>query len=197
MLDQSFIDSLEKELTENVGIGLQYFNQLKPMNITLTLSLSYLMKNNAELLKQYTGQPLDQYISSKGRENNKTVIPLETISEQMNLLFNSSSIDKQAEGLKAFIRNKKAILAMGDELLQNWFQHDLAGMYHVYEKTMALSGEEDYLLKNRNLQWMKTIPSLLKKESQFIAIGALHLAGEFGLVTQLRNAGYTVTPVKL
>jgi uncharacterized protein YbaP (TraB family) len=197
LLDQSFIDSLENELKENVGIGLQYFNQLKPMNVTLTLSLIYLMKNNAELLKQYTGQPLDQYISSKGRENNKTVIPLETISEQMNLLFNSSSIEKQAEGLKAFIRNKKAMLAMGDELLQHWFKHDLAGMYPVYEKTIALSGEEDYLLKNRNLQWMKKIPSLLKKESQFIAIGALHLAGEFGLVTQLRNAGYTVTPVKL
>jgi uncharacterized protein len=86
---------------------------------------------------------------------------------------------------------------MGDELLQYWFQDDLAGMYRVYEKTIVLSGEEDYLLKNRNLQWMKTIPSLLKKESQFIAIGALHLAVEFGLITQLRNAGYTVTPVKL
>ena len=36
----------------------------------------------------------------------------------------------------------------------------------------------------------------MAKESQFIAVGALHLAGPFGLVLQLQELGYTVTPIK-
>jgi uncharacterized protein YbaP (TraB family) len=42
---------------------------------------------------------------------------------------------------------------------------------------------------------MKTLPDLMAKESQFIAVGALHLAGPYGLISLLQKQGYTVTPV--
>jgi uncharacterized protein YbaP (TraB family) len=37
---------------------------------------------------------------------------------------------------------------------------------------------------------------LLDEGGVFIAVGALHLSGEKGLVALLREAGYTVTPVE-
>jgi uncharacterized protein YbaP (TraB family) len=44
---------------------------------------------------------------------------------------------------------------------------------------------------------MKQLPELLQQQSSFIAVGALHLAGEDGLVAQLRKAGYSVTVQKM
>ena len=197
VLDKPFLDSLETELKNNIGAGVDQFNQLKPMNVTLTLSIIHLIKNNSAQLKKYTGLPLDAYFANAGKKMNKSITPLETIGEQMELLFNSQSIEQQAEALKTFLRKKTEMLKLSDQLLQSWFSHDMGAMNNIYQQTMELSGEEDYLVKERNLRWMKVLPGLLQKESQFIAVGALHLAGQFGLVEQLKQSGYTVTPVKL
>ena len=149
------------------------------------------------LLKKYTGLPLDAYFAGTGKEMKKIITSLETIGEQMELLFDSQSTEQQAEALKTFLRKKAEMVKLSDQLLQSWFSHDMNAMNKIYQQTMELSGEEDYLIKERNLRWMKTLPGLLQKESQFIAVGALHLAGQFGLVEQLKQSGYTVTPVKL
>lgn len=43
---------------------------------------------------------------------------------------------------------------------------------------------------------MEEIPTLINEKSTFIAIGALHLCGDEGLISLLRKKGYTVRPVK-
>ena len=83
LLDKAFLDSLETELKNNIGAGVDQFNQLKPANVTLTLSIIHLIKNNSAQLAKYTGLPLDAYFASTGKEMKKTIIPLETIREQM------------------------------------------------------------------------------------------------------------------
>ncbi|MDZ4822494.1 MAG: TraB/GumN family protein [Flavobacteriales bacterium] len=35
----------------------------------------------------------------------------------------------------------------------------------------------------------------MKKQPVFVAVGALHLSGEEGLVQQLRDKGFTVKPI--
>ncbi|MDX2045572.1 MAG: TraB/GumN family protein [Chitinophagaceae bacterium] len=196
LIDQPFRDSLDTELKNSIGVGLNQLDQFKPMNITLTLSIVHMMKSNRELLEKYTGLPLDAFFARSGKDMGKTVKPLETIKEQMDLLFNSASIDEQVTALKTFIRKKTEMAQLGDELIKKWFDHDLEGMNDIYEKTLQESGEEDRLIRERNSNWMKILPGLLHSESQFIAVGALHLGGEFGLVEQLKQKGYTVTPVK-
>lgn len=52
-----------------------------------------------------------------------------------------------------------------------------------------------YILNDRNSDWAEKIPSLIKKESKFIAVGAAHLGGEKGLIKLLQKKGYTVSPV--
>ena len=53
------------------------------------------------------------------------------------------------------------------------------------------------MIKKRNDNWMQTLPALFKKQSNFVAVGALHLAGSDGLVEQLKRMGYTVTAKNL
>jgi uncharacterized protein YbaP (TraB family) len=78
-----------------------------------------------------------------------------------------------------------------------WMNNDMEQLNTIYAKTISLSGAQDYLVKDRNQKWMKVLPALMQSKPQFVAVGALHLAGEEGLVQQLRNIGYTVTPLML
>ena len=179
-----------------MGVSLAQVDELKPMILTLTISLAYLMKNNSDRLRLYKGVPLDIYFVNEAKIQKKDINPFETVEEQMNMLFNKTSIDDQAIQLKIFTRNKEQAVQMGYELMVSWFNKDLKKMYTIYENMAQITGNQDYLVKDRNNNWMKTLLGLLGKESQFIAVGALHLAGPDGLIEQLEHLGYTVTPIK-
>lgn len=195
LLDAPFRDSLDAELKSTVGAGLLQLNQLKPANVSLILAVTYMMQNQAALLAKYSGLPLDAGFVAEGKQQGKKIKTLETIAQQMDFLFNSSSLDEQVMALKTFIRNKSEMTALSDELIGQWFAQDLKAMNEVYEKTLQVSGEEDRLIKERNINWMKVLPQWIQQTSQFIAVGALHLGGEYGLVQLLRQQGYTVEPV--
>ena len=99
--------------------------------------------------------------------------------------------------LQRFIRDKENNFRMGNELVKLYFENDLEKIYALYQQSPQSTGDMDYLLINRNKEWMKQLPSIISKQSNFIAVGALHLAGPDGLVAQLKKAGYTVTPQNL
>jgi uncharacterized protein YbaP (TraB family) len=54
----------------------------------------------------------------------------------------------------------------------------------------------DSVLKDRNQLWMQQIPDLISNQATFIGVGVGHLYGEIGLISQLREKGYTVKPVQ-
>ncbi|MEM9141005.1 MAG: TraB/GumN family protein, partial [Pseudomonadota bacterium] len=53
------------------------------------------------------------------------------------------------------------------------------------------------LLDDRNRAWMGRISQELAKGNVFIAVGALHLPGEAGLVSLIRQAGYQVERIEI
>jgi uncharacterized protein YbaP (TraB family) len=115
----------------------------------------------------------------------------------MDYLFNHLSDEQQADYLKLYIRNREEGNRMGNELLKTYFDNDLTAMYAIYKRASATTGDMEYLIKDRNYRWLKILPSLMKDQSQFVAAGALHLAGPDGLVEQLKQMGYTVTALNL
>lgn len=56
---------------------------------------------------------------------------------------------------------------------------------------------DDYLLVERNHIFLKAARPELDEGSAFIAVGCAHLSGAQGMVSLLRNAGYTVTRIPL
>jgi uncharacterized protein YbaP (TraB family) len=52
------------------------------------------------------------------------------------------------------------------------------------------------MVDRRNRKMRTRALPLLSKGKIFIAVGALHLIGEDGLVALLQNAGYTLEPVE-
>lgn len=53
----------------------------------------------------------------------------------------------------------------------------------------------DVLIKQRNENWLPKLTAQLQQQPSMIAVGTLHLFGEHGLITLLRQQGYTVTPI--
>lgn len=56
--------------------------------------------------------------------------------------------------------------------------------------------EEEELIFSRNANWAKLLPAIMQKKSTLFAVGCLHLPGEKGLLNLLKQAGYTISPVK-
>lgn len=197
LLDKGFTDSLDAELKATIGQGIEQFQSLKPMTVMLTLSMVNLMKDNQPLLKKYTGIPLDASFVAKAKALVKTATALETVNEQMDFLFNALSDEEQAAMLKLFIREKEENTRLGNELLKIYFEDDLRKIYSIYQESIKTMGDMGFLIKKRNDNWMKTLPALFTKQSNFVAVGALHLAGPEGLVEQLKRLGYTITAQNL
>jgi uncharacterized protein YbaP (TraB family) len=197
LVGKQFADSLNNEVMQTIGAPLAAVERLTPMNLMTTLALVQLMKDNDSLLNAYNGSPMDQSVANAAAKLGKTLTPLETLEMQMNLLFNSYSLNEQTMQLKDYLRNKEQGRQLGNALVKSYLSHDLDALQSIYDATLALTKQTDKLVKDRNLNWMKVLPGLMQEQNQFVAVGALHLAGPDGLVNQLRQQGYTVTAIAL
>ncbi|TCL08155.1 hypothetical protein BXY66_0188 [Shimia isoporae] len=63
----------------------------------------------------------------------------------------------------------------------------------IMELAALLAEVEAQLIERRNLQWVERLIPELAETPSLVAVGALHLPGEAGLLRLLENAGYKVT----
>jgi uncharacterized protein YbaP (TraB family) len=108
------------------------------------------MRDNDSLLKAYSGTPMDVAFLNKGKETGKQITTLETMEEQMHMLFNSLTIKEQIEQLKLFIRNYDESRQLGNDLILYYVKKDLGSIEKMADHTMSFTGNSEYLLKNRN-----------------------------------------------
>jgi uncharacterized protein YbaP (TraB family) len=82
-----------------------------------------------------------------------------------------------------------------------YLARDLAGMEVMWEESLAELEPQTAalfrarLIDNRNKLMVKRMATRLKEGRSFIAVGALHLPGEKGVLRLLEKKGYTVTRV--
>lgn len=197
LIDSASFNELDKVLKQFTGQGIDRFQSLKPMAIMLMLSMQALLEQGNTRLSRYHGLPLDAYFAAEQQKAGKTLTPLETVEHQSRLLFNTLTEQAQADLLKNYLANRKEQETLGLQLLNDYFQHDLGKLEALSTKMSAVTGPMDHLLEKRNHQWMQKLPEIMRGESGFIAVGALHLAGDNGLIALLRKAGYNVTAQKV
>lgn len=183
------------ELNRQSGMTLAQLNQMKPATVALLLTMAYAQRGNGETLARYPGKPIDYHLAAAGKKLAKAVTELETMEEQFGILYNTFSVEEQARQLVALVDQKELAATAQVKLLELYLGRDLAGLYAYADQLPDEFGTSDMLLKKRNEKWMNVLPDLMKRGSQFIAVGALHLPGPEGLIALLRQAGYTVTPV--
>jgi uncharacterized protein YbaP (TraB family) len=189
-------DSINTTLMSKLGMPITLFGKMKPIGIYMLFSTSEM--KNTDIVIDYKGVPMDLYVQNEAKKNKKPVLALETIEEQSELLFNSTSLKEQAEMLMEYIRKGEQVSNTKDIARMNtcYKSQDLNCLDSLMKSTGYSSIESDLLLKNRNTRWIAPIKKAISEQSCFIAVGALHLAGDDGLVALLRKEGYLIIPVK-
>lgn len=83
-----------------------------------------------------------------------------------------------------------------------YYRHrDLPAWLGEIERMPGLDGEaiaiersaRGCLIEARNQRWLPVLEELLRADRCFVAVGAIHLTGEHGLLAQLSQRGFTVT----
>ena len=196
LLNDDEYKSVDKELKSVLKFGLK---DVSVMNPSLILTMYEL-----EIYKKLTGftdnQQSDSYFQQVSIEKGKKVIGLETVDQQIAVLFGNGSLERQADILVQTIENKESILSEMIQLNKLYKAGKIDKLVELSKSKDNITDmtEEEYakLVDNRNADWMTKLPSYFKESSCFVAVGAMHLGGKNGLVNQLQKAGYRVKAVE-
>ncbi len=140
---------------------------------------------------------LDTYFMTEANKRNKELAGLETMEEQISYFMDSISINSQLAILLSTIRIKREEMDLAKNTLDTcYLSQDLSCMSTFGIFGSRFRNENSLFLENRNLLWMKKLPSYINYKSAVIAVGAGHLPGEYGLLNLLKKQGYTVKPVR-
>lgn len=183
---------------ENLMMDLNMATKLKPAfllnNVVVAAYIKHIGKFNPQ-------EQLDTFFQSQATSNGKKVDGLETPEFQFNLLFNGYSLKRQAQLLMCTINNIDTEVESLKKLTDAYMRQDLSTMLRISEERKGnqcdpLPGEEDAMIYDRNKAWSVKLPAIMKDAPTFVAVGALHLPGEKGLLNLLKKQGYTVEAVK-
>ncbi len=180
-------------LKELSGYDLKIFNEMNPM--TIQIFLMTMLQQKYFPLQGASDVPMDLYFQQRGKKEGKNLVGLETFEAQVNALFNQFSLQRQAEMLTEFVREKEKAK---DELIvmnKSYRNGNLAKLEELLSIETYSEQEAKVMLDDRNKKWFEHLPSIMKEQQTFVAVGALHLSGKNGLINLFRNAGYTVTPL--
>ena len=184
---------VDNELKATLKFGLK---EVSIMNPSLILTM-YEMEKYKKLTGFSDDKQSDSYFQLVAVEKDKKVLGLETIDQQIAILFSNGSLERQAKVLVESIRKKDGMLKemiqlnrlykagkLNDLLLLSKGKGDITDMTDEELRKMA---------DDRNADWITKLPNMMQKSSCFIAVGALHLPGQNGLLKLLEKEGYKVT----
>ncbi len=175
---------------EDMGLPMFMLSKVKPMFLSMLAEVNM----NPEEMQSGDIVSYEMEIYDRAQKDKKTVGGLETMDYQMSL-FDSIPYKDQAMMLLDAVRGTSAESDAFDETVDLYKLQDIERMVAMVSEADNSDNYEDILLKNRNENWIPVMSTLMKKGPIFFAVGAGHLAGDYGVIKLLRKAGYTLTPV--
>ena len=172
------------------GMPEMMTEHMQPWAVAVTLSMP----------TPETGQVLDMVLYQSALQAGKQVHGLETIQEQLDV-FTTMPLADQVTMLKDAVENFHEMDTLYAELLSAWKQRDLARLVAINESELAKGDQrfadvfQQRLVVQRNHLMVERMQPYLKGGKAFVAVGALHLPGEKGLLNLLEQRGYTVRVV--
>lgn len=181
------------------GIPPASVAKMKPWMIASMVALPA-----CEFARKAAGAPvLDAELALRAQAEGKSLEGLETIVDQLGAMA-SLPMDFHMRGLVE-------TLALGDkvddviETMIAIYRSGETGLFWPFFRTVTPEGTdetdggyaafEETMVLARNRTMAERAAPLIDRGGAFIAVGALHLPGEEGVVALLREAGYAVTAV--
>ena len=153
--------------------------------------------------KPHTEFNQDYLLMAMAADLDKEVLGIESSKEHFATM-DSLSLDEQLMMLRAVLKkteNEK--LSDYNLLMKQYISGDVEQIRKTDERlTGKLLPEvlwakiKVQLMNERNKKMVIKIKELSKDKQLFIAVGASHLAGQDGLLNQLRDSGFKISPLK-
>ena len=173
----------------------QYFKETQHIDITrfqhmkLAILQSLIIKKSTACAHPVS---YERRIMQTAQENNKEVMGLETVKEQIDIL-EAVPPEKIVRSLVA-VANGYSPEGIYAQLVAAYRHQDLQALYSIAKSSNSIFNN-DMLIDDRNKRWVPTITREIERSSVFFAVGAAHLAGEKGVIRLLQQQGYMVEPV--
>ena len=130
------------------------------------------------------------------------VVGLETLEQQLSFL-EDMPLAQQIELLDHALDEFDRVGQVHTQMVDSYLEGDLQALRRQAEEQMAVlePAARDYFVRagivERNRRMADAVLPWLEQGRVFIAVGALHLPGESGLIAALRSSGYILEPLPL
>ena len=179
-----------QQYAKTQGVDLAPLNSFKPDFVLLTLMQVALQKAGM------AGEGVDMHFLKQAVADNKPMLFLETVEQQLEMLLNIS-----AKNEDAFVtQNLQQLSELESELtkiIAAWRSGDtdtMAKLAMAFTDTPEGKLFYDALLVQRNKNWLPQLEQMLTTpEVELVLVGALHLAGEANVLQLLHEQGYNIT----
>ena len=181
--------SLLQDAMGSYQIPAGFISRMKPWAAMMTLSTPV----------PKTGFFMDLSLSLRASGNNIDIVGLETLEQQLSFL-EDMPLDMQVRLLDQAIADVGQVGDMQTEMVDVYLENSLQRLQTITDHEFETVGKaaRDYFYENgivkRNLRMLASLLPLLESRQVFIAVGALHLSGEQGLLNLLRQSGYELIP---
>lgn len=147
-----------------------------------------------------SGTFLDKRLADLARNSGIRVQGLETVNEQLSV-FDDIAIEDQVLLLQSAMSSLADKDLAFQQLLDAYLEGDLEKIVNIAESQQPKNQRlatliNDKLIIQRNQRMFDRMQEQLRAGNVFIAVGALHLPGEQGLLNKLRQAGYSVMRIQ-
>lgn len=193
------VSELEAGLKKR-GLALSAVNRMKPWIIASFVGLS-----PCELTRKADGTAfLDKQIAQSAANAGKRVIGLETYAEQLAAL-NDLPMDFHLRSLIETLQLGDTMIDINETMITLYLKGDIGAimpMLQAMEPQKTADKDPDYaqfeqrIVLDRNKVMATRAAPTLNQGNAFMAVGALHLPGDQGLVALLRAQGFTVTAIR-
>jgi uncharacterized protein len=199
LLDEEETKLIEAELSRR-DIPLALVSQMKPWMISGLVALPA-----CEMARKARGvEFLDIKIAKTARAQGKELLGLESIGEQMAAMADLP-IEFHIRGLIETIKLADLMPDIMATMTDLYLKGEIAQIMPLILAAGPQGAEQDIdgyaqfeerIVRMRNHVMAERAAPILDAGNAFIAVGALHLPGEEGVVALLQDAGYTVTQVR-
>jgi uncharacterized protein YbaP (TraB family) len=175
---------LDSILQKQFNYNLKMLDNFKPVGLISLMLMKAVGCSNIKML--------DMEFMKSAKTKGLKINNLETIIGQMDMLEKATPINEIVNQMK--IGNEYTPLFA--KMVEYYKSENIMELDKLLKDRRFMNVEaEKIMLNNRNLDWVEKIPSIMASGSSFMAFGAAHLPGDFGIINLLRKKGYIVKPI--
>lgn len=193
MLSADDYRKLEHALTTRVKLPQPFINRMRPWAAAVTLQYP---------VPTTDGITLDVRLQQRAQDMRKRLFGLETPAEQFRI-FDRMPFEQQMTMLRDSIGGLAEMDKHNEKFMQAYVSRDLNTLHKLAEESFAMTGDpalrtylEQELITKRNRTMAERMQPHLRSGDVLVAIGALHLLGDDGVLPLLEKDGWRIEVVR-